>query len=102
MLSQVAAAERTWFAVAPDGSEHDVVMRIGVPVEAPGGEWRAVVTLGVLESRSHEIAGIDAWQAVAEAMRFAATRVGHFVEDGWRLYWERGGEPVSPAELRGS
>jgi len=29
--------------------------------------------------------------AASLAMRFAATRVGHFAEDGWRFFWERGG-----------
>lgn len=93
------AAERIWFAVAPDGTEHDVVLRIGIPTHASGGEWRAAVSLGALESRTHSIAGIDPWQAVSLAMRFAATRVGHFGEDGWRFYWERGGELASPTEL---
>ena len=99
MAIEPIAAERAWFAVAPDGTEHDVVLRVGLPTPAPGGEWRAAVTLGVLESRVHDIAGIDAWQAMTLAMRFAATRLGHFAEDGWRFYWERGGDPASPDEL---
>ena len=93
------AAERAWFAVAPDGPEHDVVLRVGLPALAPGGEWRAEVTLGALESHVHSIAGIDAWQAVTLAMRFAATRLGLFAEDGWRFYWERGGDAASATEL---
>ena len=93
------AAERVWFAVAPDGTEHDVVLRVGVPTHASGGEWRAAVSLGALESRTYSIAGIDPWQTVCLAMRFAASRVVHFGEGGWRFYWERGGELASPTEL---
>ena len=99
MSLDALAAERTWFAVAPDGTEHDVVLRIGVPTCEPDGQWRATVSLGVLESRTHKIAGVDAWQAASLAMRFAATRVGHFAEDGWRFFWERGGELASPTDL---
>jgi hypothetical protein len=99
MPDNVIAAERTWFAVAPDGSEHDVVLRITAPTLQPGGEWRAPVSLGALEPHIHNIAGVDAWQAVSLAMRFAATRVGHFAENGWRFYWERGGELASSTEL---
>lgn len=95
------AAERTWFAVAPDGTEHFVVLRIEAPTLQPGGEWLAPVSLGALEARAHNIAGADAWQAVALAMHFAATRVGHFAEDGWRFYWDRGGDQASPSELAG-
>ncbi|WP_139350605.1 hypothetical protein [Rhodanobacter sp. B04] len=99
MSTELFAAERTWFAVAPDGTEHDAVLRIGVPTHAPGGEWRAVVSLRPMESRSHPIAGVDAWQATCLAIHFAATRVGHFAEDGWQFYWERGGKPASPEGL---
>jgi hypothetical protein len=95
----LTAAERTWFAVAPDGTEHEVVLRVGVPTLEPGGEWRAPVSLGALESRIHNIAGVDAWQAVTLAMRFAATRVSHFAEEGWLFYWDHGGDPASPSEL---
>ena len=95
------AAERILFAVAPDGAEHEVALRVGVPTAAPSGEWWAAVSLGVLEARQHRIAGIDAWQAVQLAMRFVVTRVGHFAADGWQFYTERGGERTSPSELLG-
>lgn len=93
------AAERTWFGVAPDGAEKEVVLRIGVPTVAPGGEWRSTVSLGILESRTYDIAGIDAWQAISLSMRFAASRIGHFAENGWKFYWERDGELALPADL---
>jgi hypothetical protein len=99
MSIDAIAIERTWFAISPDGAEHDVVLRIGVPTHMPEGEWRTAVSLGALESRTHAIVGIDPWQAVSLAMRFVATRVAHFAEDGWQFYWERGGELASPSEL---
>ena len=45
------AAERIWFAVAPDGSQHEVAIRVMVPVKADRGEWRAEVSLGGIELR---------------------------------------------------
>jgi hypothetical protein len=94
-----AAAERIWFAVAPDGSEHTLVLRVGVPTQQPEGQWGASISLGVLDPRAHTIFGVDAWQAVDEGMRFIARRVEHFAEDGWRFFWEQGGEAASPSEL---
>jgi hypothetical protein len=67
-------------------------------VEADG-VLRAHLSLGVLQERTHGIAGVDGWQAITLAMEFAAVRLGHFVEDGWLFYWERGGEAASPSEL---
>ena len=95
------AAERTLFAIAPNGAEHEVTLRVGVPAAAPTGEWWAAVSLGALEAREHRIAGDDAWQAVQLAMRFVVTRVGHYGADGWQFYSARGGERATPSELLG-
>ncbi|MFC6217098.1 DUF6968 family protein [Pelomonas aquatica] len=99
MPSQIFAAERIWFAVAPDGTEHEVVVAIGPPTKAERGEWRSVASVGCLETATHSIAGIDSWQAIELAMRFSARRIGHFAEIGWRFYWERGGELATAQDL---
>jgi hypothetical protein len=93
------AAERVWFAVAPDGSGHEVAIRVMVPTKADRGEWRAAVSIGGTDSRPCSIAGIDSWQAICLAMSFSATRLGHFAEDGWAFYWEREGEAAIPEDL---
>ena len=93
------AAERVWFAVAPDGSEHEVAIRVMVPTKEDDVEWRAEVSVGGIDSRPYSIAGIDSWQAICLAMSFAATRLGHLAEDGWAFYWERGGEAATPGDL---
>jgi hypothetical protein len=93
------AAERTWFGIAPDGSECEIAIRVLVPTQAPGGEWRALVQLANLDDRDYSIAGDDAWQAMALGMRFARERVAHFSELGWRFCWERGGEAATPSDL---
>ncbi len=94
-----AFVERTWFGISPDGSEHEVKLCIGIPERQPSGDWFADVSLVPLEMNVRRIFGIDSWQALQLAQRFAARRVSHFVEDGWKLFWERGGEGALPIEL---
>ncbi len=94
------AARRVWFGIAPDGSEHEIVLCVGVPELQPAGEWRAVVSLGALETRTYRIIGIDAWQAVELGMLFAARLVQGRADNGWRFFWEPGGSsPASASEL---
>ncbi|MFG6414598.1 DUF6968 family protein [Roseateles sp. DC23W] len=93
------AAERTWFAVAPDGTEHDFVITIGVPVLGERGEWRSSVTMELVDPKARSIAGMDSWQAIRLAMSFASTRLSHFAEQGWKFYWERGGELATAEDL---
>jgi hypothetical protein len=95
------AAQRTWFAVAPDRTEHELVLRVGVPERAASGEWWSAVSLGVLQPGESRIAGIDAWQALHLAMRFVATRIEDFAAGGWQFFWERNGESALPSEFSG-
>lgn len=98
----LVAAERRWFAVDPNGTEHNLVLRVHVPAESPSGDWSATVSFGDLEKREYPIVGIDAWQAVHLGMRFVAARIQHLEESGWHFYWSRGGDPASSSQLEGS
>jgi hypothetical protein len=99
MSSNTFVAERIWFAVAPDGTEHEVVVSVALPTKTDRGEWRCVALVGGLDARPHPIAGIDSWQAIGLAMRFAASRLSHFAEGGWQFFWERGGDLATPQDL---
>jgi hypothetical protein len=101
MSTDAPYVERVWFAVAPDGTEHTLTLRIGAPYLRPGGEWAADASLGVLDTHTHSIVGIDSWQAVHESMRFIASGVRHYHAVGWRYFWERGGEEAPPTDLLG-
>ncbi len=92
-------AERTWFGIAPNGGEHTVVIRVNVSGQQSGGEWSAIVRLEGIDDREYSIAGVDSWQALQLAMRFAASRVEHHVEMGWKFYWDRRGEIATAADL---
>jgi hypothetical protein len=89
---------RVWFAVAPDGSERELVIGIEAPFEEPTGEWRAKLSAAVL-GPPIAVAGLDSWQAVFLAMKFAATRLEHLAEKGWKFYWEKDGDAVGPGDL---
>jgi hypothetical protein len=102
MSSSVPVLEREWFAIAPDGSEHALVLRVSAAVLHPDGHWSAAASLGVLDSYPHAIMGMDSWQAVLEAVRFIAGEVSHFEQQGWRFFWERGGDPATAGDLRGA
>jgi hypothetical protein len=71
-MKEDAFIEREWLAVAPDGTEQSLLLRVGNASRHSTGDWVADVSLGALEPRPHAIHGIDSWQAVHEAMRFAA------------------------------
>lgn len=98
-MTEHIAAERTWYGIGPDGTGHKIIIRVGMPSLQAGGGWLAPVSLIGLEARVHPIVGVDSWQAVNLAMSFAAVRAGHFAEDGWQFFWERGGESANPADL---
>ncbi|MEQ1951878.1 hypothetical protein [Mesorhizobium sp. CN2-181] len=90
--------ERSWYALAPDGTGHELVLRIMTPTLHPKGHWVAPTSLGVLEERIHDIAGIDGWQAVGLAMRFTARMIDHYEEKGWQFYWEQDGERLHSSD----
>ncbi|RZI44254.1 hypothetical protein EGT07_02175 [Herbaspirillum sp. HC18] len=91
-------AERSLYVISPEGEGKALVLRVGVPTKRED-DWACSVSLGVLDSQLYTIYGIDSWQAVQQALLFASRRVGHFVEDGWKLYWEKNGEAATPNDL---
>jgi hypothetical protein len=91
--------EREWFAVAPDGTEHKLTLRVGNLSPDSKGDWAGEVSLGDLDPRPYTIHGIDSWQAMHEGMRFAAARIKHFQTEGWRFYCEPGDEEASASDL---
>jgi hypothetical protein len=94
--------KRAFHAISPSGEERLCELSVDLPLAKPGGEWGAVVNIEGLEARSHEIFGVDAWQAVQLGMRFLATRLENFESDGWRYFWEVGGEQACAQSLAGS
>jgi hypothetical protein len=76
--------------VSPDGIKREVTLTVLMPSRRAGGGWRAPVQLKGLDDGIHNIAGMDSWQALSLAMRFAGVRLGHLVEKGWSLYWDDG------------
>jgi hypothetical protein len=86
--------ERSWFAIAPDGGEFEVVLCVAAPVREIGGGWSASASLAPLED-SRKIYGEDGWQAVGLAMQFLGARVRDYSSRGWKFFWSKGGEEAS-------
>jgi len=99
MTSESAVIEREWLAVAPDGTEHKLLLRVNRPTQQSRGDWAAEISMGEIDPHPYSIAGMDSWQAMHEAMLFAAVRIRHFEEQGWRFFWERGDEQVSASDV---
>jgi hypothetical protein len=90
---------RKWFAVAPNGAEHEIVFGIRALSPDAHGDWVATVSLGILNCREDAIIGIDAWQAVELAMVHIARHIQHCESLGWRFFWQPIGESVHASEL---
>ena len=100
MTSEPYAVERHWHGVAPDGTEHAVVFRVGAPRPHEQGDWTADVAIIPMQSTPYAIIGIDSWQAVELGMHHIVVMTKHYYELGWRFYWERGGEEAPPTDLQ--
>lgn len=97
--SILAAAERTWYAIDPQGYGHELILRVGLPRPREEGDWAVEVSIGVLEPRPMKIYGVDSWQAIQLGMRLISREVADFERRGWRFYWKEGGEAASVSEL---
>ena len=94
-----SAIQRTWYAIAPDGTEGPVTFQVGLPIEQPDGEWGVRVSLGDIEPTIPFIFGVDGWQAVVLGMRFISARVSDLSERGWHFFWVKGGDSAGPSDL---
>ena len=92
-------AERVIHAVAADGHEFQLALRVGPAYRSSDVSWSCPVEAIGLHDRLADIVGIDSWQVVQLSFRFLASLVAGFVERGGKLFYSPGGEPVSPAEL---
>ena len=90
---------RSILAVKPNGERLTVVLSIGQPYEVTPEEWAISVSVSGLHSRLGDVHGIDAWQVVQLAYELMAQLIGHFVEEGGKLYWPETGELVELDEL---
>jgi len=93
-------AERTWLGVSPNGERHQVILRVSSPTHQARGEWTCTISLGELDPRSDEVAGMDSWQAVQLSMLHIAKRVEAFERLGWRFFFGDAQEdPASHSDL---
>ena len=58
----------------------------------------ALVYLEATGSREFRIAGVDSWQALSLAMRFAEMQIEQLTSDGWRLCLDDEGDTADSQE----
>jgi len=101
MSDKKPIAEITIFAIDHESREFEIRAAVGVPYETDSGEWACPVTLEGLLGLNHDIYGVDSWQSLVLAQRIVHNILSYFVADGGKLFWEKGGEEISVAELYG-
>ncbi len=98
-LPEGIAVRRVWFGIAPDGSEHEIELRVSTP-QPRDDDWFANVSLGALDPEYvRPVYGVDSWQAVNLAQRFVQTMVSSYEKDGWQFFWSRSGDAATAQQL---
>ena len=99
MASPEPGIERTWHAVAPNGTaEGAVTFRVGSPIRQPAGEYGVLVSFDPIEPQ-RTIFGVDERQAVSLGMQFLAARVSDLSARGWQFFWRKDGVRTTPDDL---
>ena len=81
--------------------EFEIRAMVGMPYKHESGDWACPVALEGLHGRLHDIYGVDSWQSLVLAMNLVGNLLTYFVEDGGKLYREKGDGEISVAELFG-
>jgi len=79
----VACEELVW--IKADGSETEVVARVGAPYPDGDGAFFCPVELSGVDGRYPDIGGSGSLQSLCLAVRLLSTRLGHLLEDGERI-----------------
>jgi hypothetical protein len=92
-------AERRIAAVSPKGEKLTLRVAVGRPYQVDDVSWACPVSIEGLYDKLHDAVGIDSWQALSLALGLARQLLGHFLEDGGKLYWEEGGSEMTLRDL---
>lgn len=78
-------AERSLRAVAPDGTQTAIEIRIGAPEEVSPETWTVAIDIEGLEYGMKTALGVDPWQALTVAFAVTEQAVRYFLECGGKL-----------------
>lgn len=92
-------AERRIRAISAKGERLTLRVAVGRPYQVDDVSWACPVSIEGLHAKLHDTVGIDSWQALGLANALAQQLLGHFLEDGGRLYWEEGGSEMTLDDL---
>lgn len=81
----IASNELIW--LKPDGSEVTVIVRVGMPYQPDGHEYRCPVEIVGFDGRYPDIAGESSLQALCLAIQLLATRLEELQKEGGSLVY---------------
>jgi hypothetical protein len=92
-------AERTLDAVAADGTQFVLTLRVGAAYQSSDVSWSCPIEAVGIKQRLPDITGIDSWQAIQLSFRLLSDIAGHFVEQGGKLFWSGTRDSCDPSNL---
>src|SRR5215203_6152323 len=99
MTDKKRIAETTLYAVDKESRAFEIRAMVGAPYKDESGDWACPVSLDGLHGQLQDIYGVDSWQSLVLAMNLVGNLLTYFVEDGGKLYREKGGDEISVADL---
>lgn len=87
------------FSISPDGEEKPLVIEIGAPEKKSNGEWQCAWEIQNLYTESHPAVSDGAWHSLVLAIRTIEQLLTYYIEDGGRLFHEKGGDELPVSEL---
>lgn len=100
MSEKEKIAKTKLYAIDKDGRGFEINLSIGVPYPMPNDkDWACSVGMEGLHSGLHEIYGVDSWQALNLALKLPRRILTYFVEDGGKLFLEKGGDEINIDEI---
>lgn len=92
-------AERVIYAVTKTGDGFEIHLAVGQPYQIHPGNWACPVALDGLHEQLPDLHGENSWQALMLAIRLAKLFLVFFLQDGGKLYWEKGSEEITLNEI---
>ena len=92
-------AERDLIGIDPEGSEFQIMLKIGKPYAVDSEQWACPVGAIGLYRRLREVRGKDPLQALMRAFKLLRQMLEFFIDDGGRLLSIEDSSPIDVTEI---
>lgn len=97
MKNEIAKME--FFSISSNGEDKPLVVRIGAPDKRNEDEWQCPWEINGLYEENHSTVSNESWHCLLLAIQTIEQLLSYYVEDGGKLYWEKGGNELQISEL---